>query len=397
MMQLTEQEKNQLAKVREAKLEILFNARDKDGNFLVYNFGRLNLRLAGEDKNRQIGEIYYVNDTILYTKWEAETQLFKKMDAWSVPLVVAKNVDVVWYKTPLRQYWIKYETMKKLLKEGEAKIMQFEGYERKIYVPRKYWSADSVIEEPEHSLTLLGHNPLENKQKSEALTKHESRVGVTWAKELYDTFESPYMKSVAVKLAAARKKGIVIYPESPNVFRAFRVTPYERVKAVILGQDPYHDGNATGLAFDCGKHVTPSMKKLHEGYDAQFPSHFNTEVMDGKLETWAERGVFLLNTALTVRQGQPASHLQNWHVFTVAVIGALNRRTQEPHNLPPPVYLLMGKMAQQYAQLIDDTSPIIKVEHPAAALYAKRLWDHQNCFLRVNEELNALNVEPIEW
>lgn len=234
-MQLTEQEQKQLAKVRQGKLEILFNARDDNGNFLVYNHGKLYLRLVNEDKNRTIGDLYYVNDKVIYRKWELERDVFKKMDAWSIPLFIAKNVDIVWFKTALREYWISYDTMKELLKKGEAAIMKFDNTEKKIYVPRKYWSDTPVIEEELYNMTLLGHNPTENKYKN--LEKYENRVGKTWAKELYDSFEGEYMQSVAVKLKAARESGKIIYPDPANVFRAFRLTPYERVKVVILGQD----------------------------------------------------------------------------------------------------------------------------------------------------------------
>jgi len=392
---LTKEEKNQLAKVRQAKLEILFTSKDRDGNFLVYNHGMLNLRLVHEDKNRKIGDIYYVNDKIIYTKWENANDIFRKMNAWSIPLVVAKNVDVIWYKTPMQQYWITHDMIRQLIKEGEAKIMKFENVEQKVYVPIKYWSPDSLIKEEKYEMTLLAHNPAEAKQKETAINKYESRVS-SWAKELFECFESNYMKQMGPKLAQARKSK-TIYPEPSKVFRAFRMTPYESVKVVILGQDPYHDGNATGLAFDCGKFVTPTMEKISEGYDEQFPDNFSTDIMDGNLERWTKNGVLLINAALTVRKKEPGSHLQHWHPFTLEVIRALNRRSQEPYNLPYPVYILWGSFAHQYEQLLDDAIPRIKAEHPVAASYKKRKWKHNYCFIQANKELEKLGVEPIKW
>jgi hypothetical protein len=246
MTNLTKQEKEQLEKVRKAKLEILFTSKDNDGNFLVYNRNKLNLRLAKEDKNRNIGDIYYVNDKILYSKWETESQIFNATNAWSIPLIVAKNVDVVWYKTPLNEYWINYEMIKRLLKEEKAKIMQFSGFEKKVYIPLKYWYPNSIIEEKNYEMTLLSHNPVESDVKQKVFQKYENRVG-SWSKELSNFFETPYMKSIGKKLAEARNAGKIIYPESNKVFRAFKETPYEKVKVVLIGQDPYHDGNATGL------------------------------------------------------------------------------------------------------------------------------------------------------
>jgi hypothetical protein len=246
MTELTKKEKDQLAKVRKAKLEILFTSKDNDDNFLVYNRSKLNLRLAKEDKNRDIGDIYYVNDKILYSKWETESQIFNAMNAWSIPLIVAKNVDVVWYKTPLKEYWISHQMIKQLLKEEKAKIMQFPGFERKVYVPLEYWSPDSIIKEKDYEMTLLAHNPVASAIEQKISEKYENRVG-SWSKELSKCFETPYMKSIGKNLAAARNAGKVIYPESNKVFRAFKETPYENVKVVLIGQDPYHDGNATGL------------------------------------------------------------------------------------------------------------------------------------------------------
>jgi uracil-DNA glycosylase len=151
------------------------------------------------------------------------------------------------------------------------------------------------------------------------------------------------------------------------------------------------------VAFDCGKSLTPSMKKIQEGYDTQVPSNFNIDLMNGNLESWAKEGVLLLNAALTVRKGEPGSHLKHWHPFMVEVIGALNRRSQEPYNLPPPIFLLWGNFAHQYEILLSDEIPRIKIEHPAASIYAKRPWRHNNCFLDTNAKLKELGVEPINW
>jgi uracil-DNA glycosylase len=151
------------------------------------------------------------------------------------------------------------------------------------------------------------------------------------------------------------------------------------------------------VAFDCGKKVTPSMKKIQDAYDAQFPSHFNTKLMNGNLEDWAKEGVLLLNAALTVRKGEPKSHLKHWNPFTIEVIKILNRRSQELYNLPPPIFMLWGNFAHQYEILLSDEIPRIKIEHPAAAIYAKRQWRHNNCFLDTNAKLKELGVEPVNW
>ena len=394
MTQLTAQEKQRLATIRQAKLEILFTSKDNNGNFLVYNMGQLYLRIMGSNQNRKIGSIYYVNDKILYSKWETHKDIFKKMDAWSVPLLIAKNVDVIWFRTPERDYWIAHSRISALVKTKQAAILKFEGMEKKVYIPRIYWSGEPIIKEESHQMTMLAHDPVPVKREN--LSKYAARVGEAWADKLYDYFETPYMTSVGKKIAEARERGVIIYPPPSGVFRAFRETPYDKVKVVILGQDPYHDGNATGLAFECKNNVTPSMTQIVGGFSAQFPHNFSTDIMEGKLNRWAEQGVFLLNTALTVRKGKPTSHLSQWSPFTQEVILKLNGRTD--HGMKPVVYLLWGKMAQQYRTLLVDECPVLEAEHPVAGVYSGgRKWIHNNCFLQANRELEKLGVTPIDW
>jgi len=392
-MQLTKEEKLKLSAIRKEKLEILFSAKDADGNRLMYHMGQLHLRLAKSDTNKKIGSVHYVNDKVLYSKWETHKDIFKKMDAWSVPLLIAKNVDAIWFKTPERDYWISRENVSQLVKNKQAGIMKFEGMEKKVYIPRTYWSMKPIIEEEPYQMTMLTHDPTPVKRDN--LDKYTARVGKEWAEMLYDYFETPYMTSVGKKIAEARKR-VVLFPEPAEVFKAFRETPYDKVKVVILGQDPYHDGNATGLAFDCKKNITPSMARIIEGFSAQFPNHFSTDIMDGNISRWSGEGVLLLNTALTVRKGDAGSHLSQWAPFTEQVILQLNAR--EDRGMKPVVYMLWGKQAQQYKNLFVDECPVIEAEHPIAGAYAGRKdWIHNNCFLEANKELEKLGIKPVDW
>lgn len=235
MQQLTAEEKKQLTTLREAKLEILFTTRDDDGNFIMFNMGQLYMRNEGDDKNKKIGNIYYLNDTILYSKWEQTKDIYRVMDAWSAPLFIAKNVDVIWFRTPEREYWITKEKIRELLKAKEAAIMKFQGYEKKVYIPRKYWSETSVLPQKKYMMTMLaGYTPVKDRPDP---TKYSHWVGHEWAELLHDFFDGDYMKSVRAKIKQARDKGVVIYPEPVNIFRAFKETPYDKVKVVILGQD----------------------------------------------------------------------------------------------------------------------------------------------------------------
>jgi len=182
------------------------------------------------------------------------------------------------------------------------------------------------------------------------------------------------------------------YPEPKDIFRAFKVTKFSDVKVVILGQDPYHDGNATGLAFECKNYVSPSMDSIHEAYQAYDPSHFNVNLLSGKLSPWAEQGVLLLNTALTVERGKPNSHKEYWDEFTIEVIKAINRK------LDPVVFILWGKEAYSYLEYI--VSPphyALASEHPVAAKYQNRPWKHNDCFEVCNQILVEKYKTDIKW
>jgi uracil-DNA glycosylase len=391
-MTLSSQEQQQIAKIRQAKLEILFTTKDEDNNLLVFNMGRLYLRQNNEDRNRNLGSIYTYEDKIIYSKWETQTNIFKKMDAWSIPVIIAFNVDIILIKTPERNYWIRQSTIKDLLKSKVAAIMKFEGMEKKVYIPRSEWAATLITDDYRMSL-IAGFTP---PKPEGTMNKYANRVGEEWATVLFDTFETPYMQSLGEKLGIARTTK-TIYPESQNVFRAFRETPYTNIKAVLIGQDPYHDGNATGLCFDCGIKLTPSADKIIEGYNEQFPSNFAVDILEGHFERWAREGVFMLNTALTVEKGNAGSHLSHWLPFTQEIIKLLNRRVQSPYNMKPIVYILWGKHAQSIRGLVSSENPIVETEHPAAAIYEGRKWKHNNCFIEVNTQLKRLGVEEIDW
>lgn len=171
-----------------------------------------------------------------------------------------------------------------------------------------------------------------------------------------------------------------ICPDKKLIFRAFKETPYNDLKVVIIGQDPYHDGeSACGLAF--GNHVeserpkSPSLRRIL----GQSPS-ISTK---SDLSMWARQGVLLLNSALTVKKKTPGSHLVWWKPFTEGVIKVLNE------NNAGLIFLLWGSKAQVYKDLIDENlHHIIIAEHPAAGVYAGRKeWESNDCFNKVNDIL----------
>lgn len=212
-----------------------------------------------------------------------------------------------------------------------------------------------------------------------------------WAPLLEEEFEKPYY----LKLRAFLKKEYMtrtIHPNMYDIFNALHYTPFSKVKAVILGQDPYHGPNqAHGLSFSVkpGVEPPPSLKnifaELHNDLGCPIPDH-------GCLIPWAEQGVLLLNTVLTVREGQPNSHRGvGWEIFTDRVIEVLNQREE------PVVYILWGSAAQSKVSLIDTSKHyIIRSPHPSP-LSAHRGFFGSRPFSKTNAILRQLGLEEIDW
>jgi len=213
-----------------------------------------------------------------------------------------------------------------------------------------------------------------------------------WKKVLGAEFGKPYMKQLRAFLKTELKKGKTIYPRGPDIFNALNTTPLSRVKVVILGQDPYHGpGQAHGLCFSVQKGVPPPpslvniFKELKE--DLNIPSS-----QHGYLQSWAEQGVLLLNTVLTVEKGKPQSHQgQGWEQFTDQVIQAVNAKEE------PVVFFLWGSPAQKKKNLITNSQHIVfKAPHPSP-LSAYRGFFGSKHFSKANACLEQLGKEPIDW
>lgn len=212
-----------------------------------------------------------------------------------------------------------------------------------------------------------------------------------WGAILNAEFEKPYYKTLRANLADEYKNHQV-FPDMYDIFNAFHLTSYSDTKVVILGQDPYHDDfQAHGLSFSVmkGIAVPPSLrniyKELNEDLGCTIPQH-------GCLSKWAEEGVLLLNSILTVRAHQAASHKNiGWETFTDSVISVLNEREK------PVVFILWGAFAQSKASLI--TSPqhlIIRSAHPSP-LSASRGFFGSRPFSKANEFLIKNGISPIDW
>ena len=213
----------------------------------------------------------------------------------------------------------------------------------------------------------------------------------SWKSRLLPEFAKPYMKDLAQFLRAEKSAGKIIYPPGPEIFAAFDACPFEKVKVVILGQDPYHGpGQAHGLCFSVRKGVPPpSLQNIFKELQSEYgipPSK------DGDLTSWARQGVLLLNTVLTVEAAQPQSHRgRGWEQFTDKILECLNR---ERDGL---VFVLWGSPAQAKSGLIDTKRHLIlKAPHPSP-LSAYRGFFGCGHFKKINEWLDSRGVTPIDW
>lgn len=214
---------------------------------------------------------------------------------------------------------------------------------------------------------------------------------MTWKDVLHETWSAPQFNAL-LNTVRTRAKEATVYPPEEAWFYALKATPFEAVKIVILGQDPYHgQGQAMGLSFSVprGVAVPPSLlniyKEIKEDLGFTMPSH-------GDLEAWAKAGVLLLNTTLTVEAHQPFSHAKlGWSWFTDAVIQALNRKDT------PVVFMLWGRHAQSKATLINHPKHLIlKAAHPSP-LSAHRGFFGCRHFSKANAHLKAHGVEPVDF
>lgn len=214
----------------------------------------------------------------------------------------------------------------------------------------------------------------------------------SWQQWLDAEFEAPYMQSLRDFLAAEKAARKVIYPHSADWFRAFDLTPLDRVKVVILGQDPYHGPNqAHGLCFSVrpGVRVPPSLVNIYKELQADVGF---TPVDHGNLESWARQGVLLLNTSLTVEQGNAGSHRgKGWETFTDRAIATVSEHAE------PSVFLLWGSPARKKKALVDTSRHLVLESPHPSPLSAHRGFFGNHHFSRANAFLAEHGREPIDW
>lgn len=218
------------------------------------------------------------------------------------------------------------------------------------------------------------------------------KIEDSWKSVLKEEFDKPYFRSITEHLKTEKAQGKIIYPPGQFIFNAFNSTPVDRVKVVIIGQDPYHGPKqAHGLCFSVQDGIPPPpslvniFKELKEDVGITIPS-------SGNLSKWASQGVFLLNASLTVRAGEPMSHAKiGWAQFTDTVIRKISDTREHV------VFMLWGKFAQEKRVLVDDSKHcILRTVHPSP-LSAHAGFFGSKHFSKANEYLASKGIDPIDW
>lgn len=214
----------------------------------------------------------------------------------------------------------------------------------------------------------------------------------SWQAHLGEEFDKGYMRELRAFLVAEKKAGKILYPPMPEIFNAFEYTPFEKVKVVILGQDPYHGpGQAHGLCFSVqeGVHPPPSLKNIFKEINSELGIEF---AENGCLTPWAKQGVLLLNSVLTVQQNCAGSHQgKGWERFTDCAIAALNERHDGL------VFLLWGKYAQDKAAVIDRSKHRVLMSPHPSPFSAHRGFLGNGHFVKANEYLQSQGKSPVDW
>lgn len=216
-----------------------------------------------------------------------------------------------------------------------------------------------------------------------------------WANKLKGFVQSSDFDKILEKLYKLREDGKRFTPPLKQVFRAFEECPIDKLKVIMIGQDPYpHLGIADGIAFSCSNTMKPqpSLKNIFEAVDATVYDNDRREY-DPDLTRWANQGVLLLNSALTCQVDKVGSHYAIWQEFIAYTMDILNFTNTGL------IFVLMGKQAQELESMIGDHHYIIKVSHPASAAYTKTMWDCGDMFNTCNTIIKGQNGSTfkINW
>lgn len=339
----------------------------------------IKLHQGNENRIRELG--FLVQDTpekVVYKKYEKESDIYRKTKAWSIHARILDFANEIEYETSEAIYRISTHDAK--IKSGKM-VYKNASYTSKVYIPIKYWNVEFKNPSNQRLYDYLGYE---------------------WYSEIRPLFDKDYMKSIGHEVSKLRAKEIV-YPTKDEVFNAFKHCSFLDTNVVIIGQDPYHDGSAHGLAFSIREgqtKVPPSLRHiLQEVQDDYYSGNFAFKSAHSPtLTRWAEQGILLLNKTLTVTKSQANSHANlGWSKFTQDVIDTLIKYKTSVGE--PIVFILWGKEAQKLAPEETDQVKVIKSSHPAAEVYArgKAGFFGSKPFTKCNKILEQFGKRQIVW
>jgi uracil-DNA glycosylase len=212
-----------------------------------------------------------------------------------------------------------------------------------------------------------------------------------WYNVIGSLINSSHFNDIVIHLKKEGKEGIAITPPPNKLLSAFEKCPYDKLKVVIIGQDPYpQKGVANGVAFCCSS--SSKIEKSLRYINISLCDMYNLESLDlSDLTPWCNQGVLLLNAAFTCQVGKPGSHQSLWFNFTASLISTLSLAK------PGLIYVFLGKESQKYSVLVDDKSKCFHLPHPASAAYRGGRWDYNHIWEKINDELRLQNKPLIQW
>ena len=339
------------------------------------------IRQSDEDRERMVGFLEPEPDgTFTYKKHEKEADIYRKTKAWSIHARILDFAQRIEYTTNRAVYTI--DTVDAKTRSG-LMVYKNASYTKKVYIPIKYWNIE--FKDP----------------KDQKLC---DRLGYEWWSELRSMFTTAKMLQLSMFLKD-RYKQTTVYPPAGKIFNAFKNCSLLDTKVVIIGQDPYHDGSAHGLAFSIREgqsKIPPSLRNiLKEVQEDVYANNFAFKSAHSPtLTRWTTQGVLLLNKTLTVEAGKPNSHKKQWDGFVEIVIRMLVEFKQQRKE--PLVFILWGKDAQSVLSFPETYDKeyihVIKAPHPAAEAYSggKAGFFGSKPFTKCNKFLEKYNLS-INW
>ena len=308
---------------------------------------------------------YYPADTILY-----ENRWVFGIRSSVVDRAVKNKIDILAYNRKTEE--IMLLTPFDLVFDGTSTELTFYSYQEAYVVMLYDWIPEIGITVDDWEYKLM------------------KRIDPEWINLLHQAIGTNWFKEINRHCNNIERKKYLVRPEKENVFKVFNMRPID-IRVVFCFQDPYPNEHANGLAISTNEKKMPSTLYKIEQAIRQTKEYPKEVELQKNLIHWVNQGIFLYNMALTVRNKEPASHLEYWEPFAESVFKVINNFTK------PLVFVLFGSKAYKMKKFISDKHLVLTVEHPAKAAYDEREWEHKDIFNHIDTHLKNNGENPIEW